>query len=300
MRRIGLLFALLVSLLSCKQQPKHLTIYFTGDLLLDRGVRWQIQNRGVVALFDSVRPFFANADFVVANLECPVTKHNSPINKRFIFRGEPEWLDAVKQAHITHLMMTNNHSNDQGRDGLTDTYNNIKQHGMVPVGYGNNQSSACEPTIIRKNGIVVALFGSVLLPLENFAYLPDMPGVCQAGIAETAEHIKAYKQAHPDAYAIAVLHWGVEYQPKAGIDQYQQAHQLIDAGADAIVGHHPHVVQATASYKGKPIYFSLGNFVFDQGPPGDEAMVLQMDIDGNKPLFKEHKVKIVNCTPAIH
>ena len=112
-----------------------LRIIITGDLLLDRGVRQKIEMVGVDALFSpSIDSLFHASDYVIANLECPVTKIRERVFKRFIFRGEPEWLPTLRCHGITHLNLANNHSIDQGRRGLLDTQEQIKKAGMIPIG----------------------------------------------------------------------------------------------------------------------------------------------------------------------
>jgi poly-gamma-glutamate synthesis protein (capsule biosynthesis protein) len=249
---------------SCQPTDETLSVYFTGDLLLDRGVRQQIEKKGPVLLFEKVNPLFKEADFVVANLECPVTKRRSPLNKKYIFRAEPEWLQAVHQAGITHLVLSNNHTNDQGRSGIRDTYVNVMKAGMTGIGFGETQLQACQPTLLKKGEIQVAIFSSVLVPLENWPYLPDSSGACQASSDELAEQIRSLKATSPATFAVVILHWGVEFQTAPLLSQRHQARQLIEAGADAIIGHHPHVVQQESIYVGKPVFYSLGNFVFDQ------------------------------------
>ena len=110
-------------------------LLFVGDLLLDRGVRERIDYAGVESLFsNSVDSIFSNNDIVVANLECPATTIEEPIYKKYIFRAEPEWLGNLKAHGVTHLNLANNHSMDQGRDGLVDTDKNIKEYqGMDDV-----------------------------------------------------------------------------------------------------------------------------------------------------------------------
>ena len=112
-----------------------LNVIFTGDILLDRGVRRVINQHGVDHLFsDGIDSVFRSAQVVVGNLECPATKIEAPVFKQYIFRGEPEWLEALKRHGITHLNLANNHSIDQGREGLIDTYQNILAAGMTPLG----------------------------------------------------------------------------------------------------------------------------------------------------------------------
>ncbi|MDP4206792.1 MAG: CapA family protein, partial [Bacteroidota bacterium] len=157
-----------------------LKICFTGDLLLDRGVRNVIEHRGADVLFKGTDSLFRQMDYVISNLECPVTSVASPLNKRFIFRAEPMWLPSLKKAGITHLCMANNHCNDQGRNGIIETYRNIRKFQMTPLGFCQNQNEGLSPVLIQRQGKTIALFNSALLPLENWMYLPDYPDIVMA------------------------------------------------------------------------------------------------------------------------
>ncbi|MEE3391838.1 MAG: CapA family protein, partial [Candidatus Cryptobacteroides sp.] len=103
-------------------------VLFTGDILLDRGVRQRIEHIGIERLFSKgIESLFRQADYVVGNLECPATKTIQPNFKKFVFRAEPEWLSTLREHHVTHLNLANNHSIDQGRAGLVDTWQNIRK-----------------------------------------------------------------------------------------------------------------------------------------------------------------------------
>ena len=281
-----------------RRQDVQLTITFTGDVLLDRGVRQQIEKHGIDRLFEDVEDTFRSSDAVIVNLECPITDTLSPVNKRYIFRADSDMTPALRKAGITHAALANNHTIDQGRRGLTSTAYYLRQAGITPLGYGENQETACRPTIISKKGMEIAVFNSVLLPLENWAYLEEYPGVCQAGAEDLAVRIRALKAENPACRVVVVLHWGIEYQSKPTARQRRDAYCLIDAGADAIVGHHPHVVQEEELYKSKPIFYSLGNFVFD--PIYSEAKksrLLQLIFDKNGVSYRVTEMVIKECKP---
>ena len=290
-------------LVSCSQQqetsePDSLTLVFTGDVLLDRGVRPYVEREGVEALFAGVDSVFRQADAVVINLECPLTDTIAPVNKHYIFRADTRWAAGLRKAGITHAAMANNHTYDQGRQGLLSTYNHLKEAGIEPLGYGTSKSERLEPVIIRKGAIEVALFNSVTLPLENWYDLDDRPGICQASASTLAESIRNYRGGHPRAKIIAILHWGVEFQTTPSMQQRLDAQTLIAAGADAIIGHHPHVVQPFRLIEGKPVFYSLGNFVFDQTlPVANEAMMAQLTIQGDSIVARSIPVKIRNSKP---
>jgi poly-gamma-glutamate synthesis protein (capsule biosynthesis protein) len=291
----------LLFLLSCTNQSNEtLTICFTGDLLLDRGVRMQIERYGADTLFSNVSALFHQSDAVVANLECPVTKRKEPVYKRFIFRAEPDWLSALTKAGITHLAMANNHSYDQGRDGMEDTYQALIANGLVPVGSGKNHQVACEPVIVEKGNVQVAIFNAVQMPLENFPFLPDKPCMCQANTEALASAISEFKRKHSGAFVVVVLHWGAEYQPTPMPSQISDAMIMIHAGADAIIGHHPHVIQTISYIEGKPVFYSLGNFVFDpKKPKACDGLIAQISFNRAKTNVIKHEFIIKNCRPVI-
>ncbi len=299
--------ALVVSLffISCSSSKEQeiiseneLVLIFTGDVLLDRGVRPYAEREGVQALFAGVDSIFRQADAVIINLECPLTKIVTPVNKHFVFRGEPMWAEGLRAAGITHAAMANNHTYDQGRQGLLSTYNHLKAAGIEPLGFGYTKKERIQPVIIRKGATEVALFNSVPLPLENWYDLDDRPGICQASASTLADAIQSYHASHPFSKIIAVLHWGVEFQSVPSLQQHIDAQILLKAGADAIVGHHPHVVQSLKNVYGKPVFYSLGNFVFDQSLPiANHAAMAQITILGDSIIAKSLPVKIIQHKP---
>ena len=203
---IGIIFLMLAA---CQQPSEEcLSIAFTGDVLLDRGVRQQIRKKGVEHLFESVTPLFRSVDATVINLECPITSVRSPLHKKYIFRAEPIWATVLSQAGITHAAMANNHTIDQGRNGLTDTNQYLLSSGITPVGYGDASPQSCQPVLIKKGKIEVALYNSVALPLENWVYLENSPGICQQPIEELKEEITNFKRQNPKSYIVVILHWG--------------------------------------------------------------------------------------------
>ena len=226
---------------------------------------------------------------VVANLECPVTKIEEPINKRFIFRGEPEWLKSLKTAGISHLNLANNHSMDQGRNGLADTERNILKAEIKPLGFGTNSKKACEPILLSATPRSVYLLTSLRVQSENWTFLENKSCVCENNVEEISSSIRQIKAKDTEAVVIVNLHWGSEHTQKPQIQQIQKARILIDAGADAIIGHHPHTIQSIQTYKGKKIYYSIGNFIFDQANPiNSKGLMVEMEI-GKEGFRIDHK-----------
>ena len=242
-----------------------LTIAFTGDILLDRGVRRQIESSGIESIFNErADSLFRCCDIVVGNLECPATTLRTPMMKRFVFRAEPEWLEALRAHGFTHLNMANNHTVDQGRRGMVDTWHNVEQYGMIPVGVGNTMAEAAQPVLLAEYPRKVWLIASLQLSLEHFPYLPEEPSVNQESIDSMLVRIRSLRKEDSTSVILVSLHWGKEHTMEPVPLQCKTARQLIDAGADAMICHHTHTLQTIEQYHGKYIYYSLGNFIFDQ------------------------------------
>jgi len=277
-------------LYACSSSPvageeEQLSILFTGDVLLDRGVRPVAEHKGVAWLFDSVQTAFRQSDAVVINLECPLTDTVSPVNKRYIFRADAAWAEDLRRAGITHAALANNHTNDQGRRGLLATYEHLREAGIVPLGFGTDYEEQSTPVVIEKEKTRVAVFNAVMMTLENWHYLEGRPGVCQPSADQFVQTIAAYRREHPETAVVAVLHWGVEFNSMPTITQRMLARQLADAGVDAIIGHHPHVTQPIDTIGHTIVCYSLGNFVFDQHPPQTrQCMMVRLNIKAGKPI----------------
>ena len=222
-----------MSRISIALAVSSLVITLTGDILLDRGVRQVIDKHGIDQLFSpDIDSILQSSDVVVGNLECPATKIKAPVFKQYIFRAEPEWLSDLKRHGVTHLNLANNHSIDQGREGLLDTYQNVREAGIVPFGAGQNMQEAIQPVLLSDTPRRVWLVASLQLALENYAHLPDKPCVSQQNIDALCRQIAQLRKDDPRCYIIVSLHWGWENHVEVVPRQRYDAHQLIDAGAD--------------------------------------------------------------------
>ena len=277
------------------------TILFTGDILLDRGVRQVIERQGADRLFtQEMDSLFRSADIVVGNLECPATHIKSPVQKRFIFRAEPEWLKVLRKHGITHLNLANNHAIDQGRQGLMDTKENILRAGMTPIGAGRHMSEAAQPVLLTQQPRKVWLVSSLRLALENFAYLTNKPCVSQEPMDSLIFRIRTLRRQDAKAVIIVSLHWGGEHTKNPVPSQRLEAHRLINAGADALICHHTHTLQTIERYRGHDIYYSIGNFIFDQQKPiNTEACLVKVNVTKDHVTTTPIPITIKNCIPCI-
>ena len=274
-------------------------ITLTGDILLDRGVRQVVEQKGIDHLFSAgIDSVFQTSDAVVGNLECPATKIHAPVFKQYVFRAEPEWLSDLNRHGVTHLNLANNHSIDQGRIGLMDTKENIIKAGMTPVGAGQNQEEADEPVLLTDSPRRVWLIASLQLALENFSRLPDHPCVSQQTIETLCQRIAKLKQADPKCFIIVSLHWGWENHVEVVPRQRYEARQLIDAGADCLVCHHTHTRLPMETYRGKPIFYGLGNFIFDpRRDLNSHGAMVRLTITEQGATAEEIPIVIRQCRP---
>ena len=270
--------------------------------MLDRGVRRVIERQGADRLFTKgIDSLFRSADIVVGNLECPATHIKAPVQKRFIFRAEPEWLTVLKKHGITHLNLANNHAIDQGRQGLMDTKVRIQQAGMTPVGAGRTMSEAVQPVLLTRQPRQVWLVSSLRLALENYAYLPTKPCVSQEPMDSLILRVRRLRQQDEKAVIIVSLHWGGEHTKNPVPSQRMEAHRLINAGADALICHHTHTLQTIERYRGHDIYYSIGNFIFDQQKPiNTEGCMVKVEVTKEQIKTTPIPITIKNCIPCIH
>ncbi|TMK91487.1 MAG: CapA family protein [Actinobacteria bacterium] len=244
-----------------------LVIHGIGDVSLDPSQIPAFRAKGYGWAWSGLGGLFRRDDITVANLECPVTDVVDPVPKPFTFRCDPGGLPAASRAGLDVASQANNHSYDDGPAGLVDSLSKIRAAGLVAVGAGRDEADALQAASLQINGWTVAVLGidEVLDPADEVAG-PEKPGTAAGhdfGLALWAVRDAA---AWSDL-VVVMIHWGVELDARPRGYQVGQAHRMIDAGADVIFGSHPHRVQPTETYRGRPIFYSLGNFVWPRLTP---------------------------------
>lgn len=227
--------------------------------------------------YTNVKDFLTKPDFTIANLETPITTRGTVQTKEYVYRSSPLALPALKAAGVDIVNLANNHVMDYGTDGLLDTMSALDQEGIKRVGAGKDATEAYQPVMVEKDGVKIAVFGfSRVVPEASWKAAPGHPGV-----AETYSYtvpVEAIQKAKATAdLVVVVAHWGVERDDNPDKNQKELAHRYIDAGADLIIGGHPHVLQGFEQYKGKWIAYSLGNFIFttNDTPKTWESVILE-------------------------
>lgn len=269
----------LLSLAACTApEPAPLRISVVGDVLLARGVPAALA-RDSAALSGTARQLWGGSRYVVGNLECPLTDTARPARKPFVFRAAPAYAGWLRRLGFTHLSLANNHTLDQHLPGLRATATAVRGAGLGVLGYQADSLAGCQPTLLGPDSSVAVFAWS--------AFRQGVAGegcVCGRDFAALAERVATYKTLFPERAVLVYLHWGHEYVAHPDDAQRRQARQLIDCGADAVVGAHPHVPQSAELYRGRPIVYSLGNFLFDQrGRPGtDRALQADFEVRGGR------------------
>ncbi|MGE8204595.1 CapA family protein [Heyndrickxia sp. NPDC080065] len=284
--KITLLLILLFSLSSpqSKAVTSPIRITFAGDLMMDWSVKETINKKGVDYPFQQVKKEITNSDFAVVNLETAVTTRTSKFPKEYNFKSNPSALKGVKNAGFDMVSLANNHSMDFKREGLIDTMAALKKYQLPYIGAGYNSKEAYTAKTYKLKGKKVTF-------LAFSRVLPDLSWVAQSNRAGLANGYDlnlmttTIKKAKAKSdYLFVFLHWGVERNKRPEAFQRTWAKKMIDAGADGVIGSHPHVLQGFEYYKGKPIAYSLGNFLFPDYVTGDKAQtgLLHIDINQNK------------------
>lgn len=236
-----------------------------GDISFSRGVERVIKaQKDINYLFLKIQDYLNSGDIVFGNLETPITNGREILDYEMVFRSNPGTERSLKRAGFTILSLANNHTPDFGQEGLLDTFNYLEQEGIDYVGAGKNRQEAYQPAYIESEGIRFAFlaYNDQNLVPQSYGAEENHAGTTFMDIGEMT---KAIAEARQKADLVIVsMHSGVEYADEPTTTQTNFARAAIDAGADLVVGHHPHVVQTMEKYKGKFIFYSLGNFVFDQ------------------------------------
>ena len=245
------------------QDPKgRIVIHGAGDVSLDPGYITTYAAHGYGYAWSGLGGLFDRDDLTIVNVECPVTDAGVQLTKEFSFHGSPAALPAMRAAGVDVGSLANNHAYDRGPQGVVDSRRNLERAGIAAIGAGRDQDQALEPALVERRGwtIAVLAFDEVLDPLDEVA-APDKPGT--AAGHDFSLMVRAVRSAAARSDLVVVMiHWGVELDTEPRDYQVREGHTLVDAGADVIFGSHSHRLQPMSVYRGRPIFWSLGNFVW--------------------------------------
>jgi poly-gamma-glutamate synthesis protein (capsule biosynthesis protein) len=289
------------------------TLFAGGDILLDRGVYQtvRVKGKGVDFPFDggtaeitghtccsafgweqpvtrrtgnagAMRELIKGADIAIANFENPAPNRVRWHTRGTVFSADPGIIDGLVNAGIDYVSLANNHIGDAGDRGILQTIDNLDERGLAHSGAGKDAAAARKPAMLEANGIKVAVLGYDTIARGYFAGKGE-PGSSQLSLGRARTDIARARKAGADI-VIVFPHWGTEYRAKPFSAQQGLARDLVDAGADMIIGNHAHWAAAMEVYRGKPIWYALGNFVFDQtwSEPTMEGVTLELTFHGKE------------------
>ncbi|GAB5527551.1 MAG: hypothetical protein Roseis2KO_54230 [Roseivirga sp.] len=243
------LIVLVLLCISCSREKPSVVLSFTGDVILARGVSDKLNIYGDTLLSERLKPLL-DGSIATINLETVLTQDTVPVTGGYALRADTALARVLMWGGVGAAFIKNNHALDFGLRGLTSTQQYLEKAGI----HGEEALSS------RLGGKNLSLITASLVHIDDFEQ--------SAEIDSLLNKVSASATRKADIPVLLYLHWGVEYQPEPTDAQRKLAYRLIDAGADAIIGHHPHVFQTIEFYKHKPIIYSLGNFVADAYLPG--------------------------------
>lgn len=320
MKKIVIIFLLLVILLfgayglnslfstsknstSASVSKSNITMYFTGDVMLGRNVEGTLASGKNV--FANVEEMFKNSDGAVINLEDPMTTSSTAYKSTIPLKANPAYAHVLKENNIVVACLANNHIMDYGDTGLNDTISALNKTGLNYTGAGNNIDQASKPVYLSIKDRKIAIL--------NYMDNTTFTGFSTSEMAAATVTSPGYAPADPNLIkkdideaknnsemVIVVFHYGNEYSTQPNAYQVSISHQCIDDGADMVIGSHPHVIQPIEIYNGKPIFYSLGNFVFDMSNSAThESLMVEMDLNGSTANIKVHPMVLVNYMPQL-
>ncbi|HEX9856159.1 MAG TPA: CapA family protein [Acidimicrobiia bacterium] len=243
--------------------PKgRLVISGVGDTNLDPGYIPAFQAEGYEYAFSGLQDIFLDDDLTIVNLECAATTLGAPVKELFNFNCDIAALPIAREAGVEVANLANNHGADYGEEALLDTKANVEAAGIEPVGVGRTVAEATRPALFEINGWKIAVIGfGGVVPWPDWVATEDDAGMASGDDIELMARVVADAAQLADLVVVTV-HWGVELDLQPRQEDIERANAMVEAGADIIFGHHPHRLQPLELIDGKPVAWSLGNFIW--------------------------------------
>jgi poly-gamma-glutamate synthesis protein (capsule biosynthesis protein) len=278
------------------EQPLEICwIAAAGDMMLGRGASEILTEEGPPGILGGTAAFCADADLTLVNLEGPVSNRGSKANKSYTFRFDPKVAPLLRDAGINGVLLANNHTFDYGLEAFLDSLSHLTANGIPCLGVGLDEEQASQPLRFSKGTTSVRAFGIASFPREKngwdgltVAAGADQPGILHAGKGGRDQLKRRF--IHDAALDIVLFHGGEEWSTTPTAVTRELYTDLIRAGADLIIGSHPHVVQGFEWVLGKPVFWSLGNYVFggmDHTQGGEAGLFIRLGFWGKALVYFE-------------
>lgn len=239
-----------------------LVIQGTGDTNFDPSYIYPFVTKGYGYAFEGLDGLLLEDDLTIVNLECTPSDLGSPLDKAFVFRCDPDALPIAHANGIDVANLANNHAGDYGIAAMVDGADQVRAAGIAPVGVGSDLAEATAPALFHVEGWTIAVLGmGGVVPGPSWLAADDRPGMASGD--DTDQMVAAVEAASEVADLVVVsIHWGRELETTPRADDRARAEAMIAAGADIVFGHHPHRLGDVEYIDGKPVFWTLGNFVW--------------------------------------
>jgi poly-gamma-glutamate capsule biosynthesis protein CapA/YwtB (metallophosphatase superfamily) len=278
-----------------------LSVLVVGDIMLGQRIRGVIGEYGPDYPFRRVLPVLRRSHIIVGNLEGPFARKAQKQDRNHSYKVKPELAAALSRAGINVVTLANNHLLDCGRPGVTETLEALAAAGVAALGAGADQKAAHAPVILEAGGLRIGLLGYYWN--SRCAATSELPGSAMDPPEALEEDIGALRKQVDRT--VVTFHWGVPYEREPSLEDRAKARFAVDCGADAVVGHHPHIVQPFEIYRGCPIFYSVGNFTFGSGNSRAEGLMLGLQFEDRRttvnvfPLYLKNRDPRVNYQPRV-
>ncbi|MDR2952202.1 MAG: CapA family protein [Treponema sp.] len=277
--------------------PKPFWISVGGDVMLARGATEILLREGPEGLFGKTSEMLASSDLSLINFEGVASARGEKVSKTYNFRFDPAVAPALKNAGFDAVLHANNHVYDYGSAAFLDSLSWLEKAGIGIIGAGLDDDAASNPFIVNSNGQVYRVFGLASFLRERSGWdgadawaAPGKPGMLHAGRNGRAKLKEKLAVSGANDFDIVFFHGGEEWSTKPDASTRELYTDLVQAGAELVIGTHPHIVQGFEWVQGKPVFWSLGNYVFagmeDTGG-GDEGLFIRLGLLGGRLLYLE-------------
>jgi poly-gamma-glutamate capsule biosynthesis protein CapA/YwtB (metallophosphatase superfamily) len=273
-----------------------LSLIAVGDIMLGGRTRRRIKEYGRDYPFGAVLPILQRTPIVLGNLEGPLAQKAQKLNRNFSYRVKPKLASSLLRAGINVVTLANNHLVDCGREGVLETLEALAAAGVTALGAAANEHAAHEPVIREAGGLRIGLLGYYWN--RRCAATAKLPGSAMGVFEELEADIRKLRSQVDRV--VVTFHWGRPYKPEPSPRARAKALFAIDCGAHAVVGHHPHIIQAFEIYRRRPIFYSIGNFAFGSGNSRAEGLMLGFRFEDARTVVNVYPLYVKNRDPRVN
>jgi poly-gamma-glutamate capsule biosynthesis protein CapA/YwtB (metallophosphatase superfamily) len=272
------------------------SVIAVGDIMLGGRARRAVSEFGPDYPFDGVSPLFRRAPIVLGNLEGPLAQKARKQPRNFSYRVDVSLASSLSRAGMNVVTLANNHLMDCGTSGVLETLDALSNANVLALGAGTNERAAHEPVILPAQGMRIGLLGYYWN--RRTAATSDRPGSAMDSPGTLAADIGALREQADRI--VVTFHWGVPYQREPSHEDRAKARFAVDCGADAVIGHHPHIVQPYEIYRGCPIFYSVGNFSFGSRNSRAEGLLVGVRFEDTRTVVNVYPLYVKNRDPRVN